>query len=177
MPVSALPTVGVLLRPVWHPADTDALTGFAAALHAEPRFFGPSACPKAPAEMIDRLVGLGGLVPMGAFVEQRLVGLARLYWPGRGEADLLVAVMAPWRRAGIATSLVRGVLGTDEAASATTVRIHTNRKNKAALGLGRACGFEPVDLTPGRVVLTTGPNQARAGGASTSSSSDTEFMQ
>ncbi len=135
--------------------DALAVGEFCTQLRSEPRFFGPNAEPKAPALSASRLLHPAGPPCVGAFIGDTLVGLGRLSSPGpeRPMAELLVVVRSPWRRAGIGTRIVKCLVHDEGVRDLGQAAIEVARNNRAALGLGRACGMERTELAPDRVRL------------------------
>lgn len=151
MPASTL--LAATIRAVTLPYDGDSVDAFARALRAEPRYFGPSSTPKPSESMVAELVALAGPSARGAFVPHELVGLAGLCPRGGREADLYVAVGAPWRGTGVGRGLVDELLSSEERENFELLRLRTDHRNRAALALGASVGMERAELGRGRVEL------------------------
>ncbi len=151
MPTTTL--LAAAIRSVTLPHDADSVDAFARALRAEPRYFGPSSTPKPSASMVAELVALAGSSARGAFVQHELVGLAGLCSRSGRDADLYIAVRAPWRGAGVGRGLADGLLSSEERNQFELIRLRTDRRNRAALALGAAVGMERADFGHGRVEL------------------------
>jgi GNAT superfamily N-acetyltransferase len=143
------------IRGVSVTTDGPAIEAIAHALRTEPRYFGPSSAPKMRAAEVARLARLAGPAAAGAYSGRELVGLAGLCPrpSGPGDADLYLAVLQPWRRAGIGRRLAATLVESAAGHGYTAVFIHTDCSNRAALALGLALGMDRTDLGRGRVEL------------------------
>lgn len=151
MPTTTL--LAAAIRSVTLPHDADSVDAFSRALRGEPRFFGRSSTPKPSASMVAELVALAGPSARGAFVQHELVGLAGLCCRSGRDADLYIAVRAPWRGTGVGRGLVDELLSSEERHNYEVIRLRTDRRNRAALALGAAVGMESAELGLGRVEL------------------------
>ena len=103
--------------------------------------------------MVAELVALAGPSARGAFMQHELVGLAGLCPRGGREADLHIAVRAPWRGTGVGRGLLDELLSSEAREHFDVIRLRTDHKHRAALALGVSVGMEPTELGRGRVEL------------------------
>jgi GNAT superfamily N-acetyltransferase len=128
----------------------------------EPRRFGPSALPKPAAGWRSRLAHPSRLRAVGAFVDARLVGVARLV-PAGGERDeLLVAVHPGHRGGGLGAALVGAALELAGRTPDRTVVASVERGNPAAVALSAAHQIDFRPLGPGRVEVVLGTRLRRS---------------
>lgn len=134
-----------------HPSLDDDVAAFAAALRAEPRYFGPrsSANPKPTRSLIDRVCSRGDGVAVAALDEGAVVGLARVDDAG----EVLIAVRPDQRGTGVGTALAATLVERARAAGYTRLVLRSSRRSRAATALGRTMGFTVVDVGRGRVEL------------------------
>jgi GNAT superfamily N-acetyltransferase len=84
----------------------EAVCQFADDLGREPRYFGPTAVPRPSARWRSMLCHPAAVHGVAALVDDELVGMVRFAARPLAGVDLYIAVAGPWRRQGIATSLI-----------------------------------------------------------------------
>jgi GNAT superfamily N-acetyltransferase len=134
-----------------HPSLDDEVERFAARLHAERRYFGPSASanPKPPRSLIEGVRQRGHGISVAALVGNDVIGLARV--DARG--DVLVAVDAEHRGAGAGTAMCAELVRRARAAGVTRLVLRGSRRSHAVAALGRTMGCSVIDQGRGRVDL------------------------
>jgi len=127
---------------------------FARALRDEPRYFGRSVIergPKASPRLVHRLL-TGDGIAFVAVADGDIVGMARLEDDAEG-AELSVAVIERWRGRGVGRELASATVSHGRRVGYRRVVMRSSHRSRAALSLGRALGFEVVDMGRGRVDL------------------------
>src|SRR5215813_2216920 len=128
------------------PGDRHAIQRFVQSLSSQSRYqryFGPLRA--LTNEMLDRLVQADeaqcvALVALAEAQAWEIVGLAQYDAVERGEAEAAVAVGEGWRRAGLATALLKDLALFAAATGIASLRADILRENGAALALARHLG-------------------------------------
>lgn len=149
-----------------HPSLDGAVVRFADALRTETRWFGRRGvhASKPTPSLIRRLTANGPGLRLAAVHVGEIIGLVRIDLESPAGPELLVAVVEPWRRRGVALELVRAVVGRAGEAGMERLTMRTASRCADLRRLGRGVGFAAVDLGGGRVDLVrTHPPAARTG--------------
>lgn len=135
-----------------HPSLDGAIIRFCDALGAETRWFGRRGAdsPKPSPSLIRRLGATSPGLRLGAVHDGEIVGLARIDAEATCGPELLVAVVATWRRRGVAQSLVQAVVARAGAVGMERIVLHTSYRSAELRELGAALGFQAIDLGRGR---------------------------
>ncbi len=131
-----------------HPSLNDAIDRFADELRSEQRFFGPRAVPAPFPSLINRVVSTGGL-RMGAMVDGRLIGMARVEHDGTTS----IAVAADWRCRGVGGSLLAAAVRRAGDIGLGRVVLRSSRRSRSVTALGASVGATTVDQGGGRIDL------------------------
>ena len=138
-----------------HPSLEGAIARFGDALRTETRWFGRRGAdaPKPVPSLIRRLVADAPGLRLAAVHDGEIVGLARIDVDAACGPELLVAVVEPWRRRGVALTLVQAIVARAHTVGIERIVLHTSHRGAELHELGAALGFRVVDLGRGRVDL------------------------
>jgi GNAT superfamily N-acetyltransferase len=137
----------ILITAADHPSLAGDIDRFIAHLHAEHRYFGPTARsnPKPSRSLIQSLQGRGGF-RMAAIECGRIIALARV----DGGGELFMAVGAEHRGRGVGVELGRAVALRARQLNYTRLVLRSSRRSRAARRIGDELGCIVIDGPHGR---------------------------